>query len=90
MRRDLLILANVNETQRSSTALNGATGRQRGKGAPDGAGESGNSISQCVFRPPKHLPNCSLISSEIAKKPRRHSDCSETPTGFFVCYCTAN
>ena len=40
MRREFFILANVNETQRSSATLSGMSGRQKGKGA----GESGNSI----------------------------------------------
>ncbi len=33
MRREFFILANVNETQRSSATLSGMNGRQEGKGA---------------------------------------------------------
>ena len=33
MRREFFILANVNETQRSSATLSGMSGRQKGKGA---------------------------------------------------------
>ena len=33
MRREFFILANVNETQRSSATLNGVSGRQNEKGA---------------------------------------------------------
>jgi len=33
MRREFFILANVNETQRSSATLSGMNGRQKGKGA---------------------------------------------------------
>ncbi len=33
MRREFFILANVNETQRSSATLSGMNGRQNGKGA---------------------------------------------------------
>ena len=44
MRREFFILANVNETQRSSATLSGMNGRQKGKAQADGAGESGNSI----------------------------------------------
>ena len=33
MRREFFILANVNETQRSSATLSGLNGRQKGKGA---------------------------------------------------------
>ena len=48
MRREFFILANVNETQRSSATLSGMSGRQKGKFAAqaDGAAESGNSIKR--------------------------------------------
>ena len=45
MRREFFILANVNETQRSSATLSGMSGRQKGKAQADGAGESGNRIN---------------------------------------------
>ncbi|MFR4292551.1 MAG: hypothetical protein ACLT74_05475 [Christensenellales bacterium] len=46
MQREFFILANVNETQRSSATLSGLNGRQNGKGASNGAGESGNRITR--------------------------------------------
>ena len=44
MRREFFVLANANETQRSSATLSGMSGCQNQKKQADGAGESGNSI----------------------------------------------
>ena len=63
MRREFFILANVNETQRSSATLSGMSGRQKGKGQADGAGESGNSI---IF-------NCDLLDFLGFQSCQRHS-----------------